>query len=141
MRLKNLNTDFLDEVEKFYNQSLKKKDHLNIIFNVCNKDNKLDKFESLSFTGKYVNGLFKVLQNSPGLPEVESVEHIKKDLSENIEKVTSLLKEITFAMNDKEKTLIEESYLQINQTSLVNIKQLVEDLDIIKKYLNQLKRK
>ncbi len=44
-------------------------------------------------------------------------------------------------MNDKEKFLIEESYLQINQTSLVNIKQLVEDLDIIKKYLNQLKRK
>ncbi len=96
MRLKNLNTDFLDEVEKFYNQSLKKKDHLNIIFNVCNKDNKLEKFENLSFTGKYVSGLFKVLQNSPELPEVESVEHIKKDLSENIEKVTSLLKEITF---------------------------------------------
>ncbi|MBK7630664.1 MAG: hypothetical protein IPJ23_08175 [Ignavibacteriales bacterium] len=100
----------------------------------------IENFEKFSFTGKYVNGLLKILRNSAKIPEVENVDHIKKDLSENMEKVTSLLKEITFKMDDKNKMFIEESYLKLNQNSFQNIQLLVEDLDIIKKYLNNLKR-
>jgi hypothetical protein len=44
-------------------------------------------------------------------------------------------------MNEKNKMLIEENYLKLSQSSLQNLKHLVEDLDIIKKYLNFLKRK
>lgn len=138
--MNNLPPDFLDEVEKFTQQSLNKKDDLTAIFNAYNKNKMFDEFEKFSFTGKYVNGLIKVLKNSSKIPEVENVDHIKKDLSENIEKVTSLLKEITFKMDVTKQMFIEENYLKLNQNSLQNIQQLVEDLDRIKKYLNHLKR-
>ena len=136
-----LNSKFLDDVEKFSGKSLNKKDDLADIIEVYKSSKKFDDFENLSFTGKYVNGLFKVLENSTKIPEVENVDHIKKDLSENMGKVISQLKEITSYMNAKNKMLIEENYLKLSQSSLQNLRLLVEDLDSIKKYLNFLKRK
>jgi len=133
--------NFLDDVEKFSGKSLNKKDDLMLVFEACNSNEKFNEFENLSFTGKYVNGLFRVLQNSVKIPEVENIDQIKKDLSENMEKVISQLKEITSYMIEKNKMLFEENYLQLSQSSLQNLQQFVEDLDIIKKYLNFLKRK
>lgn len=138
--MNNLPAEFLDDVEKFSQQSLKRKDDLSILVKAYDENGKIEDFENLSFTGKYINGLFTVLKNSVNIPEVESVDHIKKDLSENMEKVISQLKEITFKMDDDEKKIIEENYFTLNQSSLQNLRQLVEDLDIIKKYLNHLKR-
>ena len=135
-----LNSKFLDDVEKFSGKSLNKKDDLADIFEAYKSSKNFEDFESLSFTGKYVNGLFKVLANSTKIPEVENVDHIKKDLSENMEKVISQLKEITFNMNEKNKKFFEENYFQLSQNSMQNLQKLVEDLDIIKKYLNHLKR-
>ena len=136
-----LKSNFLDDVEKFSGKSLNKTDDLADIFEAYKSSKNFEDFESLSFTGKYVNGLFKVLANSTKIPEVENVDHIKKDLSENMEKVISQLKEITSYMNAKNKMLIEENYLKLSQSSLQNLRLLVEDLDIVKKYLNFLKRK
>jgi hypothetical protein len=62
-------------------------------------------------------------------------------MNDNIEKVTSRLREITLSMNDKNKTTIEINYLVTSGESFNNLKQLVEDLDLIKKYINFLKRK
>ena len=132
--------DFLDDVEKFSGKLLNKKKDLSIILEVIDTDEKFKDFENLCFTGKYVNGLFRVLRNSTNIPEVENVDQIKKDLSENMEKVISQLKDITNYTNEKNKMLIEENYLKLSQNSLQNLQQLVEDLDIIKKYLNHLKR-
>ena len=138
--MNNLPAEFLDDVEKFSHQSLKRKDDLSILVKAYDQNGKIEDFENLSFTGKYVNGLFTVLKNSVNIPEVENIDHIKKDLSENIEKVISHLKEITFKMDDDEKKIIEENYLMLNQNSLQNLQHLVKDLDYIKKYLNYLKR-
>ena len=132
--------DFLDDVEKFSGKSLNKKKDLSIILEVIDTDEKFKDFENLCFTGKYVNGLFRVLRNSANIPEVKNVDQIKKDLSENMEKVISQLKEITLATNEMNKKFFEDNYLQLSQTSMQNLQQLVEDLDIIKKYLNHLKR-
>ena len=136
-----LDPNFLDDVEKFSGKSLNKKKDLSIILEVIDTDEKFKDFENLCFTGKYVNGLFRVLRNSANIPEVENVDQIKKDLSENMEKVISQLKEITLATNEMNKKFFDDNYLQLSQTSMQNLQQLVEDLDIIKKYLNHLKRK
>ena len=133
--------DFLDDVEKFYGKSLNKKNDLSIILEVIDTDEKFKDFENLCFTGKYVNGLFRVLRNSVNIPEVESVDQIKKDLSENMENVISQLREITLTTNEMNKKFFEDNYLQLSQTSMQNLKLLVEDLDTVKKYLNFLKRK
>lgn len=136
-----LQSTFLKEVEKFTGKLFNRKDDLKIIIEAFNHNEKIEDFEKLTFTGKYVNGLFRVLNNSIKIPEVESVDHIKKDLSENMEKVILQLKEITFKMNAEDKKKIEDNYLQLSQNSLLNFQQLVEDLDTIKKYLNHLKRR
>jgi len=136
----NLSPNFLNDIEEFSDKSLNKKSELNIILKACSGDEKFKDFESLSFTGKYVNGLFRVLRNSVKIPEVENVDHIKKDLSENMDKVISQLKEITLNMNAEDKKSFEENYFHLSQSSMQNLQQLVEDLDIIKKYLNHLKR-
>jgi hypothetical protein len=136
-----MQSTLFDEVENFTGKLFNRKDDLKIILEAFNLDDKIEDFEKLTFTGKYVNGLFRVLKNSDKIPEVESVDHIKKDLSENMEKIISQLREITFKMNEDNKKKIEDNYLQLSQYSLLNIQQLVEDLDNIKKYLNHLKRK
>ncbi len=140
MKLFNSAKDLIVECEKFNNEPLKRNNDLLLIIKAYNKKNQMDEFERLAFTGKYVNGLFRVLKSSVNIPEVESVDHIKKDLSENLEKVTSQLREIAFDMTDADKIQIEKNYLEMSQTSLNNLQELVADFDDIKKYLNYLKR-
>ena len=136
-----LQSTFLKDVENFAGKLFNRKDDLKIILEAFNRDDKIEDFEKLTFTGKYVNGLFRVLNSSIKIPEVESVDHIKKDLSENMEKVILQLKEITSKMNAEDKKKIEDNYLQLSHNSLQNLQQFVEDLDNIKKYLNHLKRR
>lgn len=136
-----LSENFLDVIEDELNLSFKKKSDLVLIIKAYRLRNNLSGFEDLCFNGKYLNGLFRVLRDSDSLPEVKNVDHIKKDISENIEKMFSQLREINLELNDQEKDQIKNNYLQLTQNSLHNLQALVEDLDHIKKYLNFLKRK
>ncbi len=138
--MNNLPPEFLDDVEKFNKQLLKRKNDLLLLVKTYDKTNRAEDFENLCFTGKYVNGLFNVLKNSINVSEAANFDNIRKDLTENLEKVTSALKEVTFFMSDDEKKIITENYLIFNQGTLQNIQQLVEDLNQIKKYLNFIKR-
>lgn len=134
------NPNFLDEVEKFTSKSLKRKDDLQIIIDFHIQNKNVDDFESFTFLGKYLNGLFRVMQSSEKVTEFNNIELVKKDLGENIEKVISRLKEITLKLDDEKKTKIENNFLDLSKNSFQNIQHLVEDLDHIKKYLNYLKR-
>jgi hypothetical protein len=134
------NSKFLDEVEKFTSKSLKRKDDLQIIIDLHIQNKSVDEFESFTFLGKYLNGLFRVMQSSGKVTEFKNIELVKKDLGENIEKVISRLKEITLKLDDEKKIKIENNFLDPTKNSFQNIQQLVEDLDHIKKYLNYLKR-
>ena len=136
-----MQSTLFDEVENFTGKLFNRKDDLKIILETFNLDDKIEDFEKLVFTGKYINGLFRVLKSSVKIPEVESVDQIKKDLSENVEKMIFHLREISFKMNEENRKKIDANYLQLSQYSLQNLQQLVEDLDNIKKYLNHLKRK
>jgi hypothetical protein len=133
--------NFIDEVESFNGKSLSQKKELQIIINVCSQNNLIEKLEDLSFTGKYISGLLRVLSSSSSIPEVKSLEHIKKDLSDNLEKIISQLKDVTAKMSEANKNIIQKKYLEISNDSLNNLKQLTEDLNSIKKYLNYNKRK
>jgi len=135
------NPKFLYEVEKFTSKSLNRKDDLRIIIDLHIQNKNVDDFESFAFLGKYVNGLFRVLESSGKVSEFQNLEQVKKDLGENIEKVISRLKEITLKLDDEKKTKIEDNFIDLSKNSFQNIQQLVEDIDHIKKYLNYLKRK
>jgi len=136
-----LSKNFLDEVEQFADKKLLKKNDITILLENYFKDRNIKEFEDFVFVGKYINGLFNVLQSANSISDFQNLEQVKKDLNDNLEKITSLLKEISLSANDKQKTTIKNDYLDTTTESFLNIKQLVEDLDLIKKYINFLKRK
>ncbi len=136
-----LENNFLDQVEKFVEKKLHRKKDLYLIIEKHFQNKGIDELEELAFTGKYVNGLFRVLQSSNSLTDFQILDQVKKDLNDNIEKVISRLREITLILNENDKARIDRNYLELTKESLQNIRQLVEDLDHIKKYLNYLKRK
>lgn len=132
--------NIVEEAEKFTNLSINNKDEIIQLLNSCNAEKNFNLFEQLCFTGKYVNGLLRVLKAGNLNPEVKSLDHIKKDLSENIEKVISQLKEITLNTSPDIQKYFTDKYFALNPETLKNLTELVSDLDIIKKYLNHIKR-
>ena len=136
-----LSKNFLDEVEQFADKKLLKKNDITILLENYFKNRNIKEFEDFVFVGKYINGLFNVLQSANSISDFQNLEQVKKDLNDNLEKITSLLKEISLSANDQQRTTIKNDYLNTTTKSFHNIKQLVEDLDLIKKYINFLKRK
>ena len=132
--------NILNAAEEFTDSQLIKKDDLQQLINECNQNNRTGLFEELCFTGKYVNGLLRVIKTGSNNPEVKSVEHIKKDLSDNMEKVISQLREITLNSSDEIKNEFDKKYFNLNSETFKNLSELAADLDTLKKYLNHLKR-
>lgn len=137
----NLDEKLLNDTENFLNRSLDNKSDLLLFLKVYSQRNSFSEFEDLCFTGKYLNGLFKVIEKSNELPEVKSVDHIKKEISENLKKIMETIKGISSNLTEEEEKKISIKYLQLTQNSLLNLKNLAEDFDDIKKYLNYLKSK
>ncbi len=138
MQQYDLNT--LNFAEEFTNSVFTKKDDIMTLISESNKNNKPEIFEELCFTGKYVNGLIRVMKTGSGNPEVKSLDHIKKDLSDNMEKVISQLKEITLNSSVEVKNEFEKKYFNLSPDTFKNLSELVSDLDTLKKYINHLKR-
>lgn len=136
-----LSKDIITECEKFINKNLKQRDDLFEIVETYSLLNDVKGFEEFCFTGKYVNGLFRVLTNSSSIPEVTNIDHVKKDISENLEKINLELSRISKSLSTESKERIENKYLKLSGESLQNLKYLIEDLDHLKKYINHLKRK
>lgn len=134
-----LSPKLLDDTETFLNRFLSNKSDLLLIIKAYDSKGNFEEFEDLCFTGKYLNGLFKVLDKSTDIPEVKNVDHIKKEISENIKKLMQSLSELASELNEEEKKLITIKYLQLTQNSVQNLKSIAEDFDEIKIYLNHLK--
>ncbi len=132
--------NFIDEVEIFSNNQLKKKEDLQKIYNESLVNNTTHLFEELSFTAKYVSGLMKVLKSGVKNPDVQNLEHVKKDLTSNINKLIEQINHILLHSGDELKIYFDENYLKMNQSSFQNLNELISDLDWTKKFLNNFKR-
>jgi len=108
----------------------------------CAIENKKEEiFTEIAFTGKYLSGLTRVLKSAPGIPEIESLDSIKKDLSENYEKFINSVKILISEEKEQTKKYFGEEYFQLNPRSFENLNLLAGDFEKIKVYLNHLKRK
>lgn len=133
--------NFLDEVESFTERKLHHKNFLQQLIDESNKYHLVEKFEELAFTGKYVNGLIRAVKIGQANPDVTNLKLIKEDLMKNIEKVISLIKEMTSNLNTETFAEINLKFINLSKDQFNNITHLVDDLDQVKKYLNYLKRK
>ena len=136
----NFSENFIDEVEIFSNNQLKRKEDLQKIYIECLTNNTTHLFEELSFTAKYVNGLIKVLKSGINNPEVQSLEHVKKDLTSNLNKLMEQMNNILLHSDNDIKSYFDNNYLKMTQNSFQNLNDLISDLDWIKKFLNDFKR-
>jgi hypothetical protein len=132
--------ELLKKVDEFSNFKLQRRDDLQIIFTegVKEKNNKL--FEDLVFTAKYIQGLMKVMKMGHENSEVKSLEHVKIDLTKNMEKVVEQIRQIISDSSQSDKEYIDKTFLQMNPDAFKNLNDLLYDLDWTKKYLNDLKR-
>jgi hypothetical protein len=132
--------DFVEEVEKFSGSILNKKAELIRIYEESIKSGKEKIFEDLTFTAKYLRGLMRVLQKGTNNPDVQSLDQIKKDFSDNVKKIIKQLKEITAGSDEQLQKHFKDNYYQMSQESLININEFLADLEWTKLYLNDQKR-
>lgn len=135
-----ISRNFLDEVESFTERKLHHKNFLQQLIDEANKNNLVEKFEELAFTGKYVNGLFRAVKIGQANPDVTNLHLIREDLMKNIEKVITLIREMTLNVNREAFSEITIKFIELSKDQFNNITKLVDDLDQVKKYINHLKR-
>jgi len=139
MHLNISDENFLNETEKFNNHTLNKKDDIQKLISAAVNLKREYEFHELIFTAKYLRGLLRIVNKAPGIPEVENIEHVKADISENMKKVLDQLRGILSGVEESKLNLFEENYLSLNQNSISNLNLLLADLEAIKKYSNHLK--
>jgi len=132
--------NFLDEINNFSGQKLKKKNDLRIVIEICYDNDNLVLLENLSFTAKYIRGLERVLKKGNMNQEISNLEQIKQDYINNINKSVEQLKEIVNFAASEVKNYFEETYFKLTQDGFKNLSELHEDLEWTKMYFNQLKR-
>jgi hypothetical protein len=133
--------DFIEEVEKFSNSKLNKKIEVIRLYEEALASNKIKEFEDLAFTAKYLRGLLRVLKEGQNIPEVGSLDKIKADFSSNMKKATGTISAILLSSESSVKKYFDESFIGMSQNSLVNMNELLQDLEWVKMYLNDSKRK
>jgi hypothetical protein len=133
--------NLLDKVEETAEVVLKKKYELQIIVDECLNNNLEENFEELAFTGKYIEGLKRVLKKGGDFQEIENLDYVKKDLGENMEKSIEQIRDILQNASEETKMHFEENYLKLSAASFQNLNDLIADLEQVKKYLNYQKRK
>ena len=135
-----ININILNDIELFSDSLLKRKADLQIIIDESLQHNFGAEFEELTFTGKYIQGLKRVLQKGADFQEIDSLDHVKKDLTENMEKVIRDIRALLIHSSETNKKYFEDTYLSLTTICFHNLNDLVEDLEWIKKYLNHEKR-
>ena len=133
--------NFLSKVEEYTNNPLERKDDLKKIIDVVLDNGKQDVFEKLTFTAKYICGMIRVLKTAPGIPEIQSVDHVKNDLNENMKNGIEQLKQIISYSDKNTQEYFDKNYFTLSAQNFSNLSQLFSDLESVKKYLNYLKRK
>lgn len=135
-----INENILNDVENFSDSLLKRRADLQIIIDESLQNNYEAEFKELTFTGKYVQGLKRVLQKGADFQEIENLDHVKKDLTENMEKVIGDIRALLIHSSETNKKYFEDSYLSLTPNCFQNLNDLLEDLELVKKYLNYQKR-
>jgi hypothetical protein len=132
--------DFINEVEEFSKHPLNRKAELIAIYGAAIDSNQVNLFRELCFTAKYLLGMMRVLHEGGNNPQVNSLDYVKKDFSENVEKAIGQIRQIMTDSHESEKKYFEEEFFPKSHSALNNLNELLADLESAKLYLNYLKR-
>ena len=137
----NRSSEFIDQVEKFSKSKLKRKAELLRVYEEALKNNNLKEFDDLIFTAKYLNGLLRIVQKESMNSEISNFNEIKKDFSDNMNKIVQQIKGIISNADEQLKSHFDEVYFELSQQGFLNLSELLSDLEWAKMFSNEIKRK
>lgn len=135
-----ISSDFINDVEKFSKDKLKRKAELIRIYEEALKYKNEKLFDDLAFTAKYVQGLMRVVKSGSINPDIKNIDSIKKDFTDNMNKVVLKIRELISSADENLKIHFEQTYFELSQQGFVNLAELLSDLEWIKIYLNDSRR-
>lgn len=116
---------------------LKDNPDFNLLVEVLFDEEEQTRLEKLAFNAKYIKGLFIVLQNMSGNPEIKNSEETRADLMKAIASFHSLLLEV---INEKAPRL-NGMYGDVeNGPAFAALMKLIDNFALLKAYLNDKKR-
>ncbi len=150
MKISNKTKKIVDELYEYSGNKLKNIHELEILIELAEVSEKGKLFYDIQFTAKYLNGLGKILQsnvslttqNKPstnGKPTPTAEEARAKIMAEyktNMLKFTNYLKDLLLEADEATQKEIEEKYLILSRTAMVNLTALIYDLSWLKRYYN-----
>jgi len=125
----------IDDISDNSKPPLKNFYEISIIIGTSISQGKQKEFKDLIFTGKYVNGLKKVLADRT-INKDKYMENMFEEFNKNLQKVIELMKKIVEDSDEMEKKYFNEKYFLMNHESIVNTMELIEDLSLCKEYFN-----
>ena len=140
----------IEELYLFSDSKLKNVPEMMLLIELTERSGKDKLFYDLQFAAKYLNGLGRILQSNvaittqkkPGSngeepPTAEEArEKIMKEYKTNMIKFTNYLKDLLLDADQADRKEIEEKYLTLSRTAMVNLTTLIYDLSWLKRYLN-----
>lgn len=140
----------IEELYIYSGKKLKNVIELMVLIEIAAQSGKDKLFYDIQFSAKYLNGLGKILQSNvalttqkkPGSNGEESQtadearEKIMKEYKNNMVKFTNYLKDLLLDADEADRKEIEDKYLTLSRTSMVNLTTLIYDLSWLKRFLN-----
>lgn len=140
----------IEELYVYSGNKLKNVIEIMVLIEIAAQSGKDKLFHDIQFSAKYLNGLGKILQSNVALttqkkpgtngeesPTAEEArEKIMKEYKNNMVKFTNYLKDLLLDADEADRKEIEEKYLTLSRTAMVNLTTLIYDLSWLKRYLN-----
>lgn len=150
MKISTKTKKIVEELYEYSGNKLKNIPEISILIELADKSEKAKLFYDIQFTAKYLNGLGKILQSNVSLatqkkpgtngnPEPNAEEARAKVMAEyktNMLKFTGYLKDLLIDADEETRQTIEEKYLTLSRTAMVDLTTLVYDLSWLKRYYN-----
>lgn len=140
----------IEELYVYSGNKLKNVIEMMVLIEIADQSGKEKLFYDIQFAAKYLNGLGRILQSNvalttqkkPGSNGVEpptaeeAREKIMGEYKANMIKFTNYLKDLLLDADEADRKEIEEKYLSLSRTAMVNLTTLIYDLSWLKRYLN-----
>jgi hypothetical protein len=147
MEISKKTEDIIVELNEFSGSKIKNTLDLSYIIEIAEKSGKEKLFYDILFTAKYLNGLTRILQSNvahttnpkksePIASPEEAKEKIMGEYKKNVIKFTAYLNDLLIEADEVVKADINERYLILNRTSMINLTSLIYDLSWLKKFYN-----
>lgn len=140
----------IEELYIYSGNKLKNVIEMMVLIEIADQSGKEKLFYDIQFAAKYLNGLGRILQSNVALttqkkpgsngeepPTAEEArEKIMGEYKANMIKFTNYLKDLLLDADEADRKEIEEKYLSLSRTAMVNLTTLIYDLSWLKRYLN-----